>query len=104
MQRETKVVAAARDMLFARPMLQIGRRQTEETLVGLRLACHGRIRSFLAMAVTIGERFDVPENEVAESAARVRRYFSQALPLHVEDEEESVLPRLESRSAELDAA
>jgi iron-sulfur cluster repair protein YtfE (RIC family) len=34
----------------------------------------------------------------------VHRYFTQALPLHVEDEERSVLPRLRGRDAVVDGA
>ena len=83
-------------------MLQIGRKQAGETLVGLLLGCHERIRSFLAMAALIDSA--APDVDVADAAARVRRYFSQALPLHVEDEEESILPRLQGRSPEVDAA
>src|SRR5690606_21871845 len=70
----------------------------------LLLACHGRIREFIALAVAIGERADVSDDEVADASARVQRYFSVALPLHVEDEEQGVLPRLHGRSAEVDAA
>ena len=76
-------------------------RKSEE-LVDLLLACHGRLRSFLAIAVAIGERADASDEDLLEATARVRRYFSDALPLHVEDEEDSVLPRLYGRSAALD--
>ena len=43
-------------------------------------------------------------NELFEACLRVERYFSEALPLHVRDEEESVLPRLRGRSSSVDAA
>ena len=36
----------------------------------------------------------MPAEQVRDAAAHVERYFSQALPLHVADEEESVFPRL----------
>jgi hemerythrin-like domain-containing protein len=75
-----------------------------EELVDLLLACHSRIRSFLDLAIAVGERTDAPEDEAVDAVARVRRYFADALPLHVADEEESVLPRLYGRSAALDAA
>jgi hypothetical protein len=35
---------------------------------------------------------------------RVARYFSEALPLHVADEEESVVPRLSGRGPDLDTS
>lgn len=78
--------------------------QESEELVDLLLACHGRIRSFLELAIAIGAREDASNDDVIDASARVRRYFADALPLHVEDEEEGVLPRLHGRSAALDAA
>ena len=68
------------------------------------LACHGRIREFLALAATIATAAQPPPAEVARAAERVRRYFTEALPLHVEDEERSLLPRLQGREPALDAA
>ncbi|AKV01453.1 hypothetical protein AKJ09_08116 [Labilithrix luteola] len=85
-------------------LFTIGRKRHSEELVDLLLACHGRIRSFLEIAVSIGERPNVSEDEVADGSARVQRYFSEALPLHVEDEEQGVLPRLHGRSPDLDRA
>lgn len=82
----------------------IGRKRESEALVDLLLACHGRIRSFLDLAVAVGERSEATDDDVADASARVRRYFADALPLHVEDEEEGVLPRLYGRSVTLDAA
>ena len=70
----------------------------------LLLECHARIRAFLATARRIAEAKDAPPGEVAEAARAVHRYFTLALPLHVEDEERSVLPRLRGRSAEVDGA
>ena len=35
-----------------------------------------------------------PQNEIAEAAASVFRYFSEALPLHEADENQSLFPRL----------
>ncbi len=77
--------------------------QRPDDIVDLLLACHGRIRSFLGLAIAIGEHTTASLSDITESAARVERYFSVALPLHVQDEEESVLPRLEGRSPQLDA-
>ena len=82
----------------------IGKKQQSEELVDLLLGCHGRIRTFLAIAIAIGEKAEASDDDVADGGARVQRYFSEALPLHVEDEEEGVLPRLHGRSPEVDAA
>lgn len=81
----------------------IGKKQQSEELVDLLLGCHGRIRTFIDLAIAIGEREEASDDVVVDGSARVQRYFSEALPLHVEDEEE-VLPRLHGRSPEVDAA
>lgn len=86
--------------------IQLGTKKKEATgeLVDLLLECHGRIRTFSALARTLGETKGVPADEVKETAARVRRYFFEALPLHVRDEEETILPRLRGASPEVDRA
>ena len=76
----------------------------EGDLVDLLLACHERIRRFAVLAVTVAQRQDLPGNEVAEACVQVHRYFSEALPLHVADEDESILPRLQGASPEIDHA
>ena len=43
-----------------------------------------------------------PRVGVLEASRRCERYFSEALPLHVEDEEQSLLPRRRGRTPELD--
>jgi hypothetical protein len=60
---------------------------------GLLLDCHGRIRHFARLARRLAA-FPAAPAEVSEAAAAVHRYFTVALPLHVEDEERSVAPRL----------
>lgn len=85
-------------------LVTIGRRTVPEDLIGLLLECHGRIRSFTHLAAELGTRQDLPAEEVVDAAARVARYFREALPLHVEDEEQSLLPRLMGLDEELDAA
>jgi iron-sulfur cluster repair protein YtfE (RIC family) len=75
-----------------------------EDLVDLLLACHDRIRSFTALARAAGERADALPSDVADACSRVERYFTEALPFHLRDEEESLVPRLEGHSPEVDRA
>lgn len=59
------------------------------------LACHDRIRTFLRTAErAIAAGPEVPAREVADAGAAVARYFSVAFPLHAEDEDRSLAPRL----------
>jgi hemerythrin-like domain-containing protein len=85
-------------------LLSLGRRTVTEDLVALLLECHGRIRSFVALASEVGRRVDLPDDEVRGACLRCERYFTLALPLHVRDEEESLVPRLRGASAEVDEA
>jgi hypothetical protein len=85
-------------------LVRLGRRPAADDLLGLLLACHERIRGFSALAVSLATRADLPAAEVVDGCARLVRYFSEALPLHARDEEESVEPRLRGRSPALDEA
>ncbi|HLV21337.1 MAG TPA: hemerythrin domain-containing protein [Polyangiaceae bacterium] len=87
-------------------LVNIGRRSAPEAqdLVGLLLECHERIRRFTSIAQRVAERRDLPDPEVIDACERVDRYFRQALPLHVEDEEQSLLPRIRGVQADLDRA
>ena len=69
---------------------------TSQDAVSALEECHGRIRHFSALAVTLATVPDAPPEQVSDAATRVHRYFSIALPLHVLDEEESFRPRLEA--------
>jgi hypothetical protein len=62
-------------------------------LRGHLLACHERIRQFSATARRLGDPSISPA-DASEACRTVRRYFTVALPLHVEDEDRSLLPRL----------
>jgi hemerythrin-like domain-containing protein len=53
----------------------------------LLLECHERIRTFTELAVKVARLPDVPAAERVEAVTRVERYFTVALPLHVEDED-----------------
>jgi iron-sulfur cluster repair protein YtfE (RIC family) len=75
-------------------LIRIGQRGPGgETPGTLLLDCHARIRHFAELAVRLAE-VDAPEAEIRDAAARVHRYFTVALPLHVADEELSIAPRL----------
>jgi iron-sulfur cluster repair protein YtfE (RIC family) len=76
----------------------------EGDVVDRLVECHGRIRDVLALAEKIATTPDVPADELRAAAERVRRYLTEALPLHVADEEQELLPRLRGRSVEVDAA
>ena len=71
--------------------------------VDLLLECHARIRHFLALARRLGEARGESAQALADAAGQVHRYFTLALPLHAQDEEESIAPRLKGRDAALDA-
>lgn len=84
-------------------LTRIGPPTTPEDAVGLLLDCHERIRGFLALARRIADAGAAERDDVADAAARVRRYFAEALPLHARDEEESILPRLRGQDPAVDA-
>jgi hypothetical protein len=77
---------------------------TPADAVDLVLECHERIRFFCALARRVARAAPSDAEGIAEAAARVRRYFVEALPLHARDEEESILPRLQGREPAVDAA
>ena len=83
-------------------LVTLGAKRPAEGLEGLLLECHERIRSFIDVAGEVGRRLDLPDDDVKDACTRCARYFAEALPLHVQDEELSLLPRLEGKSAELD--
>ncbi len=56
------------------------------------------------MAAAIGEGRETSESELRDACAACRRYFVDALPLHVRDEEHSILPRLRGRDDAVDQA
>ena len=87
-------------------MLTIGSRRpaAPQDVVDLLVDCHARIRTFCDLAVRLGEAASPSLEEVTDAAARVRRYLVEALPLHAQDEEESILPRLAGRAPEIDRA
>jgi hemerythrin-like domain-containing protein len=75
-------------------LVTLGQRRAERDLRGLLLDCHTKIRSFARRAVELSTRDDLPASEVREQCASCERYFTEALPLHVADEDESLRPRM----------
>lgn len=73
-------------------------------LVDTLLDCHARIREYAGLARKIAAARGIEPAQIASAAADVQRYFRHGLPRHVEDEEQSVVPRLRGRSPECDAA
>src|SRR5690348_12854183 len=71
----------------------------ESDAIDLLLGCHTRIRHFTAVAVKLSQP-DAPADQVRSAAAAVYKYYSQALPLHEADENDSVYPRLRSALAD----
>jgi hemerythrin-like domain-containing protein len=57
--------------------------------------CHLRIRHFVQLSRTLAEAQEAPQAQVAEAADAIFRYFSQSLPLHEADENETLFPRLQ---------
>ena len=87
-------------------LFQLGSRPAvgEVVEVGdLLIACHARIRHFLDLAARLATTA-VTATEARETARQIRRYFTEAFPLHMADEEELILPRLAGESAGLDEA
>ncbi|UJR84134.1 hemerythrin domain-containing protein [Sandaracinus amylolyticus] len=84
-------------------LLSIGKKRSATDLHDLVLDCHERIRHFTALAVKLAT-LDASAEERAGVAASVARYFEKALPLHIRDEDESILPRLRGRAPDVDAA
>lgn len=88
-------------------LIQLSTRQIatgSRDLVDLLGECHQRIRHFVALAREAALRGDAPSDQIAQACVDVERYFVEALPLHVADEEESIQPRLRGLSSAVDQA
>lgn len=77
-------------------LVQLGKRPVSEDVVDLLLECHGRIRRFLVMGRQLAQASNASVSEIVATAAQIRRYFAEAFPLHVADEECDIAPRLAS--------
>lgn len=85
-------------------LLQLGQRRASEGLVDLLLECHGRIRRFLGFARRLATTDDIAAEEARTVAGQIRRYFVVAFPMHLEDEDLDLTPRLRGTSRDVDAA
>lgn len=65
-----------------------------EDAVDVLTGCHNRIRHFTNAAVKLAHAQVASAEDVAQTAARVHRYYAVSLPLHEADEEETLQPRL----------
>ncbi|HEY5939130.1 MAG TPA: hemerythrin domain-containing protein [Kofleriaceae bacterium] len=79
----------------------IGKRATGD-LADQLLACHDRIRRFVALAARLATEAAAPE-ELGAAALIIARYFSESFPLHLADEE-ALARVLAARDEILDAA
>ncbi|MEQ8273205.1 MAG: hemerythrin domain-containing protein [Deltaproteobacteria bacterium] len=84
-------------------MIGIGKKAAATDPVGRLRECHDKLRKFSATAVRLAESQDATPDDVREAASGVVKYFTQALPRHTADEDESLLPRLKGRDAAVDA-
>jgi iron-sulfur cluster repair protein YtfE (RIC family) len=80
----------------------IGKRPVVQNVVEMLSECHHRIRSHLALSRLLATAADGPGKRAA--IEQVRRYFRDALPLHVSDEEELMAACLRRAGAGLDDA
>jgi hemerythrin-like domain-containing protein len=85
-------------------LVTFGARRGKPDGVDLLVECHGRIRRHLGFARRLAAGVGHPLADICDTARQVRRYFAEALPLHILDEEESVMELLAGRDADLDAA
>ncbi|NMO19055.1 hemerythrin domain-containing protein [Pyxidicoccus fallax] len=60
----------------------------------LLMECHERIREFSLVGLRLARQAEVPPHERSEAARGLVRYFTEAFPLHVDDEDASLAPRL----------
>jgi iron-sulfur cluster repair protein YtfE (RIC family) len=75
------------------------------TALDMLQGCHARIRHFVQLSHTLAGATASSPSQIAEAATALHRYFSQSLPLHEADENESLFPRLrELGGAARDAA
>jgi hemerythrin-like domain-containing protein len=85
-------------------LISLGKRTQTLHVVDLLVECHGRIRRFLEIAHRLAQTQEPTNEHIAETAGQIRRYFAEALPLHIADEDELVEQSLRGRSELVDDA
>jgi iron-sulfur cluster repair protein YtfE (RIC family) len=85
-------------------LFTVGPRREPADVVDALSDCHDRIRAMTTLAGRLAAARDLPADDVRDAAARVRRYFDEALVHHVADEEQDILPRLAGRDPAIDDA
>ncbi|MEZ4462503.1 MAG: hemerythrin domain-containing protein [bacterium] len=85
-------------------MISIIAPPSNESPMALLLACHDRIRQNLKVCWKLAEADEQDVDAIRNSARNAATYLTQALPLHMEDERDSVMPRLLGQSDRLDRA
>jgi hemerythrin-like domain-containing protein len=65
-----------------------------EDAASMLLGCHQRIRHFTELALRLAQNSATPPKERATAVQSVLRYYTEALPLHEADENDSLHPRL----------
>jgi hypothetical protein len=88
-------------------LFQLGPRASnpggDNDVVELFVGCHARIRRFLELARRLAAEAAVAAAEARDAAAAVHRYFTQAFPLHLADEDD-LIAHLRGQAVALDAA
>ncbi len=74
-----------------------GDRDSDSDPVALLIACHGRIRQNLRLAQRLVDAVSPSVTDVTDAASALVRYFGQALPLHIVDEDETLCMALHAR-------
>lgn len=85
-------------------LVTLGARVPPTTALTWLTDCHQRIRTFGELLERVASDATLTLPQRSEACLQAERYFREALPLHVADEEQSVLPRLRGLDAAVDAA
>ena len=78
-------------------MITTLRKQRQEPpadVIDMLFACHDRIRRLARLAERVSGAHDFPAIEIQQAAYSLVRYFRHALPLHAQDEDLTLRPRL----------
>jgi iron-sulfur cluster repair protein YtfE (RIC family) len=79
-------------------------RLAEDSPLAMLLECHGWIRRFLREAWKLSEADSSDLEAVQSSATETLNFFLTVMPIHIEEEQETMLPRLAGLSSSLDKA